>query len=365
MIHLIYPHRDRISAPDVIGATLAKALRAIDDVRTYEVDSFERIRPAPGDILLGHAYQFAPTVFRRSVLQPGWARRILLQPYNGDWEQVGFLDDGIVDHCDLFLTITGRYWFDRVPTTHAARWFPKMVHVDLAVDRDSFPRVKHDIGPAGQRRILYVGNDHPGKNIPYLSAIAGQWGGGAIDWAGRGEPAPHLRQLGFVDFASPAGRALIANYDFLITAGCADANPTTVLEAMSWGLIPICTPTSGYEGETGIVNIPLADVAGACAILDRLQHADDAALETLRQAGEKRLTTHFTWARFVDQVVAAIQSDTSPPIGPRQPDTPRGGPRLTPRFVAKLIGKNAAYRIDRQLPGAADRLRRIVRSTVR
>lgn len=361
MIHLVYPHRDRISAPDVIGATLATALRAVDDVRTYEVDSFERIRPARGDILLGHAYQFAPTVFRRSVHQPGWARRILLQPYNGDWEQVGFLD-GVIDHCDLFLTITGRYWFDRIPTTYAARWFPKMVHVDLAVDRDNFPQVKRNFAPAGQRRILYIGNDHPGKNIPYLSSIARQWGGGTIDWAGRGAPAPHLRQLGFVDFASPAGRVLIADYDFLITAGSADANPTTVLEAMSWGLIPICTPTSGYEDEPGIVNIPPADVAATCAVLDKLQNADDAALTALRQAGEERLTTHFTWQRFVNQVIGAIRSDAAPLISPHQPGTPRGGPRSTARFAAKLVGKNAAYRIDRHLPGAAETLRRLVGS---
>lgn len=361
MIHLVYPHRERISAPDVIGATLATALRSIDEVRTYEVDSFERIRPARGDILLGHAYQFAPTVFRRSVRQPGWARRILLQPYNGDWDQVGFLDN-IVDHCDLFLTITGRYWFDRVPTTHAARWFPKMVHVDLAVDRGHFPRVKDTIAPAGHRRVLYIGNDHPGKNIPYLSAIARQWGGGVIDWAGRGAPAPHLRQLGFVDFASSAGRALIASYDFLITAGCADANPTTVLEAMSWGLIPICTPTSGYDGEPGIVNIPSADVASACTILDGLQNADAAVLTALRRAGEERLTTHFTWRRFVDQVVSAIRSEAAPSITPRLLKTPRGGPQPNARFAAKLIGKNTAYRIDRHIPGAAETLRRIVRT---
>lgn len=361
MIHLIYPHRDRISAPDVIGATLAAALRSIDDVRTYEVDSFEKICPSEGDILLGHAYQYAPTIYRRSVRQPGWARRILLQPYNGDWDQVGFLDD-IIDYCDLFLTITGRHWFDRVPATHAARWFPKMIHVDLAVNRHSFPQVKHDIASAGRRRILYIGNDHPGKNIPYLSAIAEQWGGGTIDWAGRGAPAPHLRQLGFIDFSSIDGRALIANYDFLITAGCADANPTTVLEAMSWGLIPICTPTSGYDGEPGIVNIPTADVAASCAILDGLQNAEAAALAALRQAGEERLTTHFTWQRFVEQVVDAIRSDASPPILPRRPETPLGGPRPTPRFAAKLIGKNAAYQVDRRLPGAAETLRRFVRT---
>lgn len=359
MIHLVYPHRARISAPDVIGATLARALARMDEVATHEVDSFHRIRPAPGDILVGHAYQFGPTVFRRSVRDPRWARRILLQPYNGDWAQVGFLDQ-VIDDCDLFLAITGRYWFDRVPETRAVRWLPKMIHVDLAVDRASFAPVKTKFNPPGKRRVLYIGNDHPGKNIPYLRQIARAWEGG-IDWAGRGVAAPPLRQLGFVDFASAAGRRLVAEYDFLITVGCADANPTTVLEAMAWGLIPICTPTSGYEGEPGIVNVPTNDVAAVRAVLDRLQSADESVLRDLQAAGAARLDAHFTWDRFSAQVIAAIKSNACPRLAPRAPESAKAVPTPTAKFATKLMAKNAAYLLDRRLPGSTEKLRRAAR----
>jgi hypothetical protein len=100
----------------------------------------------------------------------------------------------------------------------------------------------------------------------------------------------------------------------MITTGSADANPTTILEAMSWGLIPVCTPQSGYCGYAGIPNVPLDDVAGAVAVITRLQQAPEAELEAMRADNELLLDSHFTWTRFCSQVEAAIDDRHSPPL---------------------------------------------------
>ena len=347
MIHLIYPHRPRISAPDVIGATLLRELSKQNDVVAHDFDRMYAIDPRPGDVLIGHAHPIATTVFRRSARRAGWGRRILLEPFNADWRQVGFIDD-VIDRCDLFLEITGRHWFrhDEGPT---ARWKPKMIHVDLAIDREAFPRVRAVVSPPGRRKILYIGNDHPGKNLPYLDAIAGAWAGGTIDWIGRGPPLQHVRSLGFVDFSSEAGRRIVADYDFLITVGKADANPTTILEAMSWGLTPICTPTSGYVDEEAIFNVPNDDVAGTCAILDGLQKIDEAELLRRRAIGDRRLAEHYHWDRFVGQVRDAIASPASPPLPARNasaPPIPRGSITAT----GKLVGRNLIYELEHRWP---------------
>ncbi len=347
MIHLIYPHRDRISAPDVIGRTLLDQLGHNHDICAHDFDRTYRIDPAPGDVLIGHAHPVSHTIFRRSVRQPGWARRILLEPFNADWRQVGFIDD-VIDQCDLFLAITGRYWFQHTagPT---ARWKPKMVHVDLAVDQAQFPLLRTAVEKRGHRRFLYIGNDHPGKNLPYLDAIAAAWQHGTIDWAGRGKPLRHVTSLGFVDFSTRAGRELVSTYDFLITVGRADANPTTVLEAMSWGLVPICTPTSGYVDEPAIINVPLDDVPRACAILDRLQNAEPAEIHALRHAARTRLDTHFRWDRLVEQVRSAIESDASPALAPRGN---RNSASASHAALAKLLARNVLYGIERRFPAA-------------
>ena len=102
---------------------------------------FGKIVPNPGDILIGHPHPFPFTIFRRSLRDNNWSKIIILQPFNLDVNQVGYIDS-FIDRCDSFLAITGNYWFERINQTCLSRWKPKMVHIDLAVDRNNFPRIK-------------------------------------------------------------------------------------------------------------------------------------------------------------------------------------------------------------------------------
>jgi glycosyltransferase involved in cell wall biosynthesis len=188
-----------------------------------------------------------------------------------------------------------------------------MEPVDLAVDRLDFPRVKGDLAEPGKRRFLYVGNTAPPKNVGYLSAIARAMPEATVSWAGPGRAIDGVRSLGVLDFSTADAKGIVASHDFLLTVGNSDANPTTVLEAMAWGLVPVCTPQSGYEDEPGIVNVPLDDVPGAVAVLRRLQSASAAELETLRARNDEALERRYTWDRFAAQVEGAITSEGTPP----------------------------------------------------
>lgn len=313
-VHLVYPSGPAASCPDAIGRNLAARLSARYRVRLHEWDGMRVIRPGPGDVLLGHAHPVPWTTFRMSSLMAGWRRVIAMAPFVADPTYVGFLEP-VLPRCDLFLAITGPYWFGRVGASAVAHWQPKMVHLDLAVDRADFPRVKGRFSAPGARRFLYVGGTAPPKNVRYLSRIAAALPGTSIAWIGRGERMANVEALGYLDFRDEVARRLVARYDFLLTVGRADANPATILEAMSWGLVPVCTPQSGYEGLPGIVNVPLDDVAGAAAVLRRLQEMAETSLERMRQANDEALVSHFHWDRFATQVVDAIESGRSPPLG--------------------------------------------------
>jgi hypothetical protein len=134
---------------------------------------------------------------------------------------------------------------------------------------------------------------------------------------GRGSPedVPGVQALGPRDTSSEETRELVASYDFMITVGRSDANPMSVLEAMGWGLLPICTPQSGYVGEAGVANVPVDDLDGALAVLDSLQVAPARQLEAARLANDDRLAQHYTWQRFGDQVAAALVAAPLPPLG--------------------------------------------------
>jgi hypothetical protein len=316
-VHFVYP-RDpsRHASPFCIGNEVGDRLQRDYDVRFYGWRDAVRIEPKPGDVLLGHPHWRRDSVFERSVTQPGFARRILMAPYADDLRQVAYYDRHM-DRCDLFLAITGNYWFNRVAESPVRRWQPKMRHLDLAVNRAHFPFVKTRFNPPGQRKFVYIGHTAHNKNVGYLSRLQRECPDADISWIGRGrKKIPGVHVLGFMDFRTPEARAKVAEFDFMITVGAMDANPTTILEAMGWGLIPTVTMQSGYENRAGIVNVPLDDVAGAQQVFHRLQAISDEDLRGLQRAGQADVDTHYRWDRFYAQVRAAIDGTESPPIRP-------------------------------------------------
>ena len=316
-VHLVYPHGDRISTPDSIGRELGERLETRYEVIHHEWSERDAIQPEPGDVLLGHPNPDPNTVFRRSVRLDGWHRRLMMAPFNhGDLRQVAF-EDRVVPHCDLVLAITGPYWFRTVAQSRCSHWGPKMVHLDLAIDRGDYPPVKTAFASPGKRRVVYVGHTHRYKNTPYLSKIASLAPEAEFAWIGAGTRSIRgLKPLGPVEFDTQAGRDLVAEFDLMLTVGSADANPTTILEAMAWGLIPICTPTSGYMDIPSIPNVPVRNATAAAAVVRRLLHVDGSELVAMQTENWRLLEEHYSWDRFAGQVIAAIESRESPHLLP-------------------------------------------------
>jgi glycosyltransferase involved in cell wall biosynthesis len=315
-IHLVYPHGPRVSAPDSIGRHLGQHLEARYDVVLHDWHERGVIKPGPGDVLLGHPHPAPGTIFRLSARERGWSRVLMMAPYNHDLRQVAFLDSVIRD-CDLFLAITGPYWFASTVSSPCSHWRPKMIHLDLAVDRSEFPVLSREFRPVGERSFVYIGSKVWFKNTPYLTALARRMPGVRFAWIGAGErEIDGLEPLGPADFATAEGLAIVAQFDFLVTVGKADANPTTILEAMAWGLLPVCSPQSGYARIPSITNLPLDDPDEAAAVLARLNTLSEDRLLAIQAQNWRLLDTHYNWGRFADQVIEAIESDASPALDP-------------------------------------------------
>ena len=84
----------------------------------------------------------------------------------------------------------------------------------------------------------------------------------------------------------------------MVTVGSSDANPTTILEAMARGLIPICTPQSGYAGVPGIVNVPLGDSRAATHVIRQWLECPEEQLVETQRANWALLDRDYTWDRF-------------------------------------------------------------------
>lgn len=312
-VHLIYPHGSQISNPNAIGRQLGSRLGKKYRVIYHEINEAGVIRPAEDDVLIGHSW---PTLslFSRSCAQPGWKRVILMQPYcHGDYlADLDAFVERFIRHCDLFLAITDSYWFKDIPNSQFKHWFPKMRQLDLAVDRKDFPALKMYFNPPGKRRFVYIGDGKKCKNTEYLSQVAQSLPEMEFGWIGTNSRLTGVRTFGHMDFGTQAAKDQVSQYDFLIHVSKADGNPTTVLEAMSWGLIPVCTPESGYESLPGILNVPLNRLNEAAARLRDLQYYPKNDLRDLQQLNWKAIEDHFNWDRFTRDVIDAIESAESP-----------------------------------------------------
>lgn len=275
---------------------------------------------------------------------------LMMAPYCHDLRQVAF-EDPVIRDCDLFLAITGPYWFDSVAASPFSHWRPKMIHLDLAVDRSEFPVLAREFRPPGERTFVYIGSTVWFKNTPYLTVLARRMPSVRFAWIGAGRrEIDGLESLGPADFSTAEGRATLAQFDFMVTVGKADANPTTILEAMAWGLLPVCTPQSGYAGIPGITNVPLDDPDEAVAVLARLNALPVQDLFAMRAANWRLLDEHYNWDRFADQVVAAIECSASPPLGPESRSH-----RIVLACLAQLSLARRTLSLARRAPASAAR----------
>jgi len=309
--HLIYPFdlKKNIN-PWSIGNNIGIALQDKYKIKNYYWTSLEKIYPNKGDILIGHCHPNPHTIFRRSVKNINWKKKIIIQPYNEDPKQMSHLYD-IIKECDDFLAICGEYWYKRIFTSKFKSWKKKITQIDLGLDVSLYPKIKKKFNKINQRKFLYIGNDYSynnyAKNLTYLKKISQSIGENKFATIGN-KPIGKIKHYGWLNLQYKKNLNIIKKYDFLIQTSNHDANPSTVLESMSWGLIPVITPQCGYKKEKSIFNIPLNKVSTVCDIIDKLQHMPDQKLKKLQLENWKILKTFYSWVKFRNTVRKIVLS---------------------------------------------------------
>ena len=299
--HLIYPFdlKKNIN-PWSIGNNISIALKDKYKIKNYYWTSIEKIYPKKGDILIGHCHPNPFTVFRRSIKNKNWKKKIIIQPYNEDPKQVSHLYD-VIKECDHFLAICGEYWYKRISKSKFRSWKKKITQIDLGLDVKLYPKTKKKFNKINERKFLYVGNDYSynnyAKNLTYLKKISQLIGENKFASIGN-KSIGKIKHYGWLNLQNKKSLNIIKKYDFLIQTSNYDANPSTVLESLSWGLIPVITPQCGYKKEKSIINIPLNKANMACSIINNLQEVSDQKLKKLQSENWKILKKFYSWTKF-------------------------------------------------------------------
>jgi glycosyltransferase involved in cell wall biosynthesis len=209
----------------------------------------------------------------------------------------------LLERADILFAIMGEYWWDQWPSCAFADWIPKMVRLDMAVDIAHFPRVKARFNPPGKRGYLYIGRNDPMKGTDFLSELLLRLGSFRCGWIGSGSNIPGIPRISMPRALTPEFMRRVAeDFDFFITTGIADPNPTTILESMAWGFPVVCTPQSGYYECSYRKNIYHDDFNRSVEVLRALQFADKSDLHKMSNDARNVVENEYTWKRFVGTI---------------------------------------------------------------
>ncbi len=308
-LHLVYPFDlDNKINPWSIGNNINYSLADKYRIKNYNWMSFGKINPKEGDILLGHAHSNPMTIFRRSLKNSKWAKKILIQPYNEDSLQMSHLYD-VVPECDFFLAICGKFWFERLAKSKFKSWKKKMIQIDLGIDKKTYPFIKQKFNKINKRKIIYIGNDYSynnfAKNLNYLKKIIDSSGKNIFGSAGNKQISTE-EHYGWLNFKDKKILKIIKKYDFLIQVSKNDANPSTILESMSWGLIPLITKGCGYKEINKKLIIPQNNHKLVCKKISYLQKKNNKFLKKIQKENLNLLKKKFNWKNFQKKIRSIV-----------------------------------------------------------
>lgn len=288
-----------VRAPMSISKSIGEALvEKKYRLKFYDLEEAFAINPVPGDVLLGHIHPDKNTVMRKSIENSSFLKKIFISPYNGSLKQVDFIIDylGVADY---YFAICGDYWFAESNLNAAQKKYNnKFIYINMGINLADYPQVKTSFGPEGKRKFFYIGRpsrygDEKGEKM--LEQIARRTEGfqGGCIFPGNLEGWKSICQP--TDLRAELIEELVAKeYDFFINCSRADAQATTVLEAMSWGFPVACTKETGYN-DTGIFYLSTDDVNSNLGVLEKMQFLPAKNLIEIAASNRELLAEKYNW----------------------------------------------------------------------
>ena len=341
-VHFAYagpPDNTALHAPFSITRNIYRALSAKYQVAYYDYSSKVEIPYGPDDIVIGHPHYDHDTVMQKALRNPAPCRaKILMFPLHTKRTEDNWPFNDLVEYATSIISICGPYWYDSIDTTIFKHWQPKIVRLDMAVDSAAFPFMKQQVNPVGQRKLLYLGSAIPNKNLGFMAKIMETLSHAQLTWLGAdlNHPIcklPNVNAIGWQQLTAETMKPYVDGHDFFISTSDSDANPTTILESMAWGIVPICTKESGYwpDGEY-MGEIVLADFHKTVHNIISFLNMPEERYRQISLRNRKLIEADYNWENLTGKVLQEIGRHHGSPAAPK-----KGRSRVCPPAALKLF----------------------------
>ena len=306
MIHFVYafPHdTQEIHSPHCITRNLYNFLKSKTEVKYYQWDHKGVVDVKPDDIFIGHPHYDTATITQRTIREKKCKLMCTIHPLHTAIPQHNMPFDELAQKADKIFSICGPYWYDTIDQTPFRHWKPKITRLDMAVDKNHFPYLRERFNPIGSRKLVYIGSDMPMKNLECLTNILKHMPDVQLNWyGGNGEnplaKLPNVNVTGWIRLDPPTAKKIVDACDIFVNVSNSDANPTTLLESMAWGIITSCTKQSGYWNDPLFTEVFTDDVGASVQNIRKLLLTPDEELMARAAAGREAIETKYTWDRF-------------------------------------------------------------------
>lgn len=315
----LIPWQRPIRAPHSIAYHLLQALKKKNKVRFYSLFEHTVARLRENDIFIGHpaplgGFSFVGaatddplSVTSRTVREYPTNHTFLIMPYNHDQLYVSWARELLRHPIAGLILVGGDIWQKDWDKKSPFRDLPisRRINVNMGIDPSDYPLVKKSFNLPGRRKYLYIGHSSWVKNTKELENIASalpNFQGGHI---GGGNVRGWKKLADFVALTPEFMSKIALEYDIFVNVSTADAQATTILEQMCFGLVVACTPESGYN-HASLVKLSTNDTVRNVSVLQELQQAPEAKLLSLSRENRLVAIREHSWEKFCDRVINFI-----------------------------------------------------------
>lgn len=307
-------------APHSITFHILNALRKQYKVKLYDWREVGTCNMQNDDVLLFHPTpDFAEwqrfntwhidenSIGWKTLLKYPDCKSIVIAPYTHEAHKDVLFRRIFESYTDKMIVICGDFWTN---TWHESPYFkliPLPLQVNMGIDMRDYPIVKKKFNPANERKFLYIGNTGIWKNTVQLEKIAKQYPNFQGGYISSGIIDGWKKIADFAHLTKEFMTELALEYDFFLNTSTADAQATTVLEQMCFGLGVACTPQSGYSYPS-VIKLSTYDTEYNLTQIAKMQSMQEAEICDLVAENRKMIVKYHQWDGILNKIITYLEN---------------------------------------------------------